>query len=94
MENSSFNLTKENEAKATKPELEFIFSHMEKQLIESLKSADDVLNRSTILLGILFAILTSIIGYLAANIKTGIHDPFFWSLGVVLLYNGFIIDKV
>ncbi len=60
-----FTLTEENESLASKDELDFIFSQAEKLLKESLSSGDSVLTRSTILLSILIALLTSEIGYVS-----------------------------
>lgn len=93
MENTNFTLSEVNKNKATKDELVFIFSQAEALLKETLASADAVVNRSTILLGILLGGLTSIIGCIFSNNVKAI-TPMCATLVIVSLYIFFIIRKV
>jgi hypothetical protein len=70
MDNPNFTLSKENETKVTKEELEFILGQAETLLTETISSSDSVVNRSTLLLTLLLGILSSLIGFYFANHST------------------------
>ncbi|MGF7082512.1 hypothetical protein [Mucilaginibacter sp. UYCu711] len=93
MDNKGFSITKENESKASQAELEFILNQATILLENTSKSADSVVNRSTILLTILLGLLSSVIGYTFSNYIT-LGFSLKGSLIITSVYLGIIIIKL
>lgn len=88
MKQLEFKLSPENENKASLNELKFILEHSEKQLKESIDSADSVLNRSTVLLSVLMGVIISTTGLLIDKLTL---SPFSVSIFLTLLYSAFLL---
>ena len=93
MDNQDFSLSKENELKATKKELEFILSQANILLQETISSADSVVNRSTILLTLLLGLLSSLISVIFTNADKITH-PLQCSIIIVSTYVLYILIRL
>lgn len=88
-----FQLSDKNKNSASIEELKFIFSQSECLLKETLQNADNVVNRSFILLGFLLGGITPVIGILFNNFNK-ILTPINISLIILAVYIAYIIRKI
>ena len=64
-------LSEENSKKLEFDDVEFAFSQAEKQLIGTLKEADVIITRTSILLTVAFGFVASIIGFVINEVESG-----------------------
>jgi competence protein ComGF len=64
-------LSEENSKKLEIDDVEFAFSQAEKQLVGTIKEADVIITRTSILLTVAFGFIASIIGFVISEVESG-----------------------
>lgn len=91
----TFNFSEKSEKEITILELQFIFSQAEKLLIESIGSGESVLTRTTILISIVIALISSGLGLMISSLNDLLNSAnLIASVAIVLVYLGFALQKL